>query len=167
MLTAIVAIANGSGAIGKDNQLLFSIKEDLARFKKLTMGKTIIMGRKTFESLPKELKGRKCLVLSRYKEKIPNNKGGIFVNLKTLKGYIKDNKEEEIFVIGGQQVFDLLFPKIDKIHLTVVFSEKEYDTVFNLSQHSDKFEAYNFSNTLIDENTSIKFRFIDLKRIKN
>jgi len=126
-LTIIVA-AGENDAIGKDNKLIWHLSDDLKRFKKLTSGHYIIMGRKTFESFPKPLPNRTHVVISRQ----PNYqapKGVIVVN--SLEKAIEVAKNDaQPFIIGGGQIYELAMSLADKIEITRVHSEFEADTFF-------------------------------------
>ena len=113
MLSIIAAIANNN-VIGKDNGLIWHLPEDLKRFKKLTTGHTIIMGRKTFESLGRVLPNRKHIVLCKSgKLQIQNENVEIVTDIEQLKPYIKS--KEENFVIGGASIYQLLKPYANKM----------------------------------------------------
>ena len=106
MLSTIVAVAKNN-AIGKDNKLIWHLPEDLKRFKKITSGKVIIMGRKTFESLGRVLPNRKHLILCNDMEmNIENEAVEVLESIEQLKPYIED--EEEHFVIGGATIYKIL-----------------------------------------------------------
>src|SRR5512133_1457976 len=102
MISIIVAVSDDWG-IGKDNELLWHISEDLKRFKSLTIGKTVIMGKKTWESLPrKPLQGRKNIVLT----DIPNETIEGAVTAYSIDDALsKCEKDEELFVIGGGSIY--------------------------------------------------------------
>ena len=121
MISLIVAISK-NGAIGRNNKLLFHIKEDLNFFKEVTMSKTMIMGRKTFESLPSVLPGRKHVVVTRDLDYKVNHKQVEVVNsIESILDKYKDSKEE-VFIIGGGQVYTqaLRSELIDTLYITVV-----------------------------------------------
>ncbi len=127
MLSLIVA-RDVNGVIGNDNKLLCHIPEDLKRFKNITSGHTIIMGRKTFESLPGILPNRRHIVLSSMRDY--NINGVLVVNeLEQLLNSI--DKNEESFVIGGGAVYQLLLPYVDTMHITEIKHEFKGDTYFN------------------------------------
>ncbi|WP_353779112.1 dihydrofolate reductase [Winogradskyella sp. 3972H.M.0a.05] len=127
-LTIIVA-AGENNAIGKDNQLIWHLSDDLKRFKQLTSGHHIIMGRKTFESFPKPLPNRTHIVITHQDHyKAPD--GVIVVNSleDALDAAKKDNQP---FIIGGGQIYKLALPLADKIELTRVHHSFEgADTFF-------------------------------------
>ena len=118
MLSTIVAIANGN-VIGKDNKLIWHLPEDLKRFKQITTGKNIIMGRKTFESLGRVLPNRKHIILCNDMEMdIDNENVEILDDISKLDKYI--NSEEENFVIGGATIYKLLMPYVNKLYITKI-----------------------------------------------
>ena len=112
-----------NGVIGKDNDLPWHIPGDLKRFKRLTMGTAIIMGRKTFDSLPGILPGRRHIVMTRDRDwKVD----GVEV-VHDLEGAIAAAGDEPISVIGGAAIFELFEPIADKIELTEVIAEVDGD----------------------------------------
>ena len=128
MLSIIVAIAKNN-IIGKDNKLIWHLPEDLKRFKKLTTGHTIIMGRKTFESLGKVLPNRKHVIITKNKEFSINDKNVEIINdISLIDTYIKSN--EECFVIGGSSIYSQLMPYANKMYITEINEEFDGDTFF-------------------------------------
>ena len=126
LLSFIVAVGE-NGVIGIDGDLPWRLPADLQRFKKRTMGKPILMGRKTHESIGRPLPGRPNWVLTRSPEKVHQD---CFVvsHLDQLKTHLKD--EEEVMVIGGAQVYKALLPLADRLFLTVVHAQPQGDTFF-------------------------------------
>jgi dihydrofolate reductase len=125
-LEAIVAISE-TGEIGKDNKLLWNMPADLARFKKLTMGKPIIMGRKTHESIGRPLPGRNNIVITR--DKSFSAAGCTVVN--SIDQALAAAADSDVaFVIGGSEIFAALLPEIEKIYLTVIHHEFDGDAFF-------------------------------------
>lgn len=128
MLSIIVAKAKNN-VIGKDNQLIWHIKDDLNRFKRLTTGHNIIMGRKTFESLGRVLPNRFHIVLCNDKEMEINNENVKVINdISKLKEYI--DSDEENFVIGGATIYKLLLPMSNKLYITQLDAEFDGDVYF-------------------------------------
>ena len=125
MFSIISAIAKNN-AIGKDNDLVFHIKEDMKFFRKTTRNHTVIMGKKTWESLPGKLKDRKNLVISHTEVKDADG------TITDLDKYIEENKEsdEEIFVIGGGSIYKYMLPHSKYLYLTEVDAEPEADIYF-------------------------------------
>lgn len=128
MLSIIVAIANNN-VIGKDNKLIWHLPEDLKRFKRLTTGHTIIMGRKTFESLGRVLPNRKHIVLCNDAEmNIDDENVEVIDSIDKIEKY--ENSEEENFVIGGASIYKLLLPKASKLYITKINQEFDGDVYF-------------------------------------
>ena len=128
MLSLIVAKAKNN-IIGKNNQLIWHIPEDLQRFKKLTTGHTIIMGRKTFESLGRILPNRHHVILCNDAEmNIQDDNVEILEDISMLDKYIKDDHEN--FVIGGATMYKLLMPYCSKMYITEINQEFEGDVSF-------------------------------------
>lgn len=128
MLSIIVAMSKNN-VIGKDNQLIWYISEDLKNFKRLTTGHTIIMGRNTFESLGRVLPNRKHIVFSRdinYQIKDANVK--VVHDIAEIEKYINSN--EEAFVIGGEAIYRLLLPYVNKMYITYIDEKFDGDTYF-------------------------------------
>ena len=128
MLSIIVAKAKNN-IIGKDNALIWHLPEDLKRFKRLTTGHTIIMGRKTFESLGRILPNRHHIILCNDAEmNIDNENVEILEDISMLDKYEKDT--EEHFVIGGATMYRLLMPMCKKMYITEIDKEFEGDVSF-------------------------------------
>ena len=128
MLSLIVAKAKNN-IIGKNNQLIWHIPEDLQRFKKLTTGHTIIMGRKTFESLGRILPNRHHVILCNDAEmNIQDDNVEVLEDISMLDKYIKDNQEN--FVIGGATMYKLLMQYCSKMYITEINQDFEGDVSF-------------------------------------
>jgi dihydrofolate reductase len=123
----LIAAAAENNALGKDNQLLWHLPDDFKRFKQVTSGHHIIMGRKTFESFPKPLPNRTHVIITRQKYDAPE---GCIVVDSLEKAIGACPKGEDIFVIGGGEIYKLAMPVADKIDLTRVHTTKEADTFF-------------------------------------
>lgn len=161
MLSIIVAVAE-NGAIGKDNDLIWYLSNDLKRFKALTTGHTIIMGRKTFESLPKgALPNRTNVVLTKDKSKsFPN-----CVMLHSVEDIIEKYAEdaEEHFIIGGGQLYVDLLPFANRIYLTRVHHSFEADVFFPEIKEKDwKVESEKHHEA--SEKNEFPYSFINLVR---
>ena len=128
MLSIIVAKASNN-VIGKDNSLIWHLPEDLKRFKSLTTGHTIIMGRRTFESLGRVLPNRKHVILCNDMEMdIKDENVEILEDISMLDKYI--NSDEENFIIGGATIYRLLIPYANKMYITEIDQEFEGDVSF-------------------------------------
>lgn len=128
MLSIIVAKAKNN-VIGKNNKLIWNIPEDLKRFKELTTGHTIIMGRKTYESLGGVLPNRKHIVFSQNPDfKVKDENVEVVHSMLQIQEYIESN--EECFVIGGAMIYNLLMPHVNKMYVTELGQEFEGDAFF-------------------------------------
>ena len=128
MLSIIVAIAKNH-AIGKDNKLLWHLPEDLKRFKRMTTGHNIIMGRKTFESLGRVLPNRHHIILCNDTNlTIDDENVEILDDISKLDKYI--SSDEENFVIGGATMYKLLMPYAKKMYITEIDKEFDGDVYF-------------------------------------
>lgn len=127
MITLIAAAAENN-ALGKDNDLIWHLPDDFKRFKHITTGHFIVMGRKTFESFPKPLPNRTHVIITRQADyAVPE--GCIVVN--SLKKAIEIcPKDEDLFIIGGGEIYKQSMAIADKIELTRVFTAPEADTFF-------------------------------------
>ncbi|MCM1138547.1 MAG: dihydrofolate reductase [Muribaculum sp.] len=163
MITIIVAITKDF-AIGNKGDLLFHISEDLKRFKALTMGHPIIMGRKTFESFPKgALPGRRNIVVTR---NLSYSAKGIEIASSLEEAIALCKNCEQVFIIGGGEIYRQALPLADKIELTIINAEMpEADTRFpNLNSSDWKVEEQIFDRE--DPKIGIKYRFCTVKRCK-
>ncbi len=115
--SAIVAI-DRNGAIGKQGKLLCHLPADMKHFKEITMGHSIVMGRKTFESFPKgALPGRQNIVITRNSDYAPE---GVTVAHSTSEALAAATMPGDVFIIGGEQIYRATFPMVDTIHLTII-----------------------------------------------
>jgi dihydrofolate reductase len=127
MISIIVAVSDDWG-IGKDNELLWHISEDLKRFKRLTLGKTVVMGKKTWESLPKKpLPGRKNVVLTDNPNELIENSVTAY-SIEDALGKCEMN--EEIFIIGGGSIYRQFMPVADRLYITHVHKKAAADIYF-------------------------------------
>ena len=127
MISLIVA-HDPDRVIGKDNELPWHLPEDLAYFKKMTMGKAMVMGRKTYESIGRPLPGRLSIVVTRDPDYTAE--GVVVVN--DLDEGIEKAKEyaPEVMIIGGAEIFNLVLDIADRLYITLIQSEFEGDTFF-------------------------------------
>ncbi|MCL5245814.1 dihydrofolate reductase [Cellulophaga sp. 20_2_10] len=124
-----IAAAAENNALGKDNDLLWHLPDDFKRFKKLTTGHTIIMGRKTFESFPKPLPNRKHIVITRDKSYAIAFDNCIVVH--SLEAALELTKKEDLaYIIGGGEIYKLALEYTHKVELTRVHAKFEADTFF-------------------------------------
>lgn len=129
MIVSLIVAVDERGGIGKHNQLPWHLPSDLKRFKKLTTGHSIVMGRKTYETIGKPLPGRTMIVVSHKKE--VSLIGCLTVN--SLQAAIKlaqANFEDELFIIGGGEIFRQAIDSADRIYLTTVHTDADADVFF-------------------------------------
>ena len=158
-MQAIVAVSQSWG-IGKGGDLLFRLPSDLRRFKAMTTGHTVIMGRKTLDSLPggKGLPHRRNLVLSRQSDFAPDRAEVIHSVEDILK-----TAEDDAFVIGGQQVYEQLLPYCARVYVTKVLSDPEADAFF---PDLDKLPEWKVASAgeMLTEN-GLSFQYVEHIRI--
>jgi dihydrofolate reductase len=158
MISIIVAI-DESRAIGKENKLLWHIPEDLIRFNAITKGHPVIMGRKTYESIGKQLPNRTNIIITQN----PDFKARCCKTSTSLDQAIEIAKKapgsEEIFIIGGGQIYQQAISKTDRLYLTIVEGKHEADTYF--PDYSD------FKKVISEEKHqagNYKFKYLTLEK---
>jgi len=158
----LIAAAGENDALGKDNQLIWHLSDDLKHFKELTKGHCMIMGRKTFESFPKPLPNRTHIVITRQKNyKVPD---GVIVveNLEDALDASKDDSQP--FVIGGGEIYKLALPKAEKIELTRIHASFDADTFFPKIDTSIWKETSNIFHNK-DDKHDYAFSFLTYERL--
>ncbi len=159
-ISIIVAIARNY-AIGKDNQLLWHLSDDLKRFKELTTGHTIIMGKKTFESLPvKPLPNRKSIVITDNKNETIN---GCVMAYSIDEAIEKADPISENFVIGGGSIYKQFLHIADKLYLTIVHKDFDADTFFP-EINFDEWEEIEKKENMTDEKSGLTYSYLIYKR---
>lgn len=158
-VSLIAAIASGNRALGKDNKLIYKIPEDLERFKKLTTGHVVVMGRKTFESIGRALPNRMNIVVTSHPEALQGK--GVFPvsNIREAFYLAEDKEKNEIFVIGGANIYEQTIGRANKLYLTVVEGNPDADAYF--PDYSD-FKTVVYEKD--GEFDNLKFRFLDLEK---
>jgi len=156
-MNAIVAISKNRG-IGMDNDLLFHIPEDLKFFKEMTLGKVIIMGRKTLESLPggKPLPKRTTIVLSNNPQ---FNEEGVIIarSVDELMEEVSKFNPEDVFVCGGASVYNLLMDNCEKAYITKIDKIVPADTYIHNLEERENWKKIYESETM--EENGIPFKF--------
>src|SRR5688572_13097338 len=159
MISLIAAIASENRALGKDNRLIYHISDDLKRFKEITSGHPIIMGRKTFESIGMPLPNRTNIIITRDEEYFVEEAVVVHSFEEALRSAQGKPGDDEIFVIGGGQIYQEAIKEASKLYLTVVEGNPEADTFFpNYSQ----FTKVVFEES--HEDNDLKYKFIDLEK---
>ncbi len=159
-ISIIVAISKNN-AIGKDNKLLWHLSDDLKRFKKLTTGHTIIMGKKTFDSLPNgALTNRTNIVITHNKDiKIP----GCIMAYSINDAIEKCNNDDEIFVVGGGSIYKQFLKFANKIYLTIVQENFDADTFFP-EINFNEWKIIEQTDFLSDKKNKYAFSFITYEK---
>jgi dihydrofolate reductase len=157
-ITIIVARAR-NGVIGRNGKLPWHISADLKRFKALTMGSVMVMGRKTFESLPGPLPGRRHIVLTRDREWRAE---GAEV-ARDVDDALRLAKGEPVSVIGGADIFALFLPRADRIELTEVLEDVPGDTLMPDPRASGEWREVEAS-AVSKAADGLAFRFVTLER---
>lgn len=167
MLSLIVAVAQNN-AIGRNNELLWHISEDLKYFKSTTTGHPVIMGRKTYESIGRPLPGRRNIVLTRGTLEIPPVKNPQTTSMEVVNSldqvYAIAQGEEEFFVMGGGMLYNETFGKADFLYLTRIYAEAENADTFFPEVDEMEWDVVRESQLLHDEENDIDFKFIVYKR---
>jgi dihydrofolate reductase len=164
MLSLIVATAQNN-AIGRNNELLWHISEDLKYFKSTTTSHPVIMGRKTYESIGRPLPGRRNIVITRGTIEAPQIKNPqttsfeVSNNLEEVISLAK-NSEDEFFVMGGGELYKQTFSSADRLYITKIYAEAEgADTFFPVVDEAE-WKVVKESERLTDEENGIEFQFI-------
>lgn len=162
MLSIIVAKGKNN-IIGKENKLVWSLPADMKRFRELTTGHVIIMGRKTFESLGKILPNRKHVVFTQNPDfKVDDENVQIVHSMLEIKEYI-DNDEEN-FVLGGAMIYSLLMPHVTKMYVTEINKDFEGDTFFP-KINLDIWKETRREKGTQDEDNKFDYDFVTYERI--
>lgn len=127
MIVTMIAAAGENNALGRDNDLIWHLPDDFKRFKSITSYHHIIMGRKTFESFPKLLPNREHVVITSQNDYL---KEGVKVVHSLKEAFDYSKTENEVFIIGGGEIYRQALPYSDKIELTRVHESFEADTFF-------------------------------------
>lgn len=157
MLSIVVAKAKNN-IIGRENRLIWNLPEDLKHFKELTTGHTIIMGRKTFESLGRVLPNRKHIVFSQNPDfKVNDENVQVVHSMLEIQEYIEN--EEENFVIGGAMIYNLLMPHVTKMYITEINEEYEGDSFFP-KVNTEVWKEISRQKGLKDEKNDVDYDFV-------
>ncbi len=160
-ISIIVAVARGN-AIGRKGDLLFHISADLRRFKEITMGHPIIMGRKTFESFPKgPLPGRQNIVITRQSDYA---REGIAVVGSFADALTAANGVDEVFVIGGGEIYREAIKNASRLYLTEIDASVDDADTFFPAIDTKEWHVTDEGEWIVDERTSARYRFVCLSR---
>ncbi|MEO1889666.1 MAG: dihydrofolate reductase [Cycloclasticus sp.] len=159
MISMIVAMGDNN-AIGKDNELLWHLPEDFKHFKKTTMGKPILMGRKTYESIGKPLPGRENIVITR--DKAFTVDGVTIVN--SIDAALSVSQQyDEVMIIGGASFYQQMLPMVNRLYLTLVHHTFDADAFFP-DINEDEWVEMERREYAADERHRYSFSFVTLDR---
>ncbi|GAA4907933.1 dihydrofolate reductase [Mucilaginibacter defluvii] len=159
MTTSIIVAIAQNYAIGKNNQLLWHLPNDLKHFKNTTSGHTVIMGRKTFDSVGKPLPKRRNIVITRQNISIE----GCEVVNSLERALTICAGEDEVFIVGGAEIYKQAMPVTDKIYLTIVHHDFEGDTFFPEIDYSEWVETAR-TNYEADEKHAYAYSIFTLEK---
>lgn len=155
-MITLIAACSKNRVIGKDNKLIWNLPEDLKRFKNLTLGNPIVMGRKTYQSIGKSLPGRLNIILTKNKDFKANN-CLIYNNMYDM---LEIYQQSNLFVIGGGEIYNMLLPYADRVELTLI--EKSFDgDAFFPELGNDWIE----SNVEVNSNDEFEYKYITYRKI--
>lgn len=160
IVSAIAVIGKKTRVLGRDNDLVWDIPNDLKRFKELTMGHPIVMGRKTFESIGKVLPGRTNIIITRDKNYTIED-AVVVHSIEDALNKAREVEKEEIFIIGGGQIFAQTLDQTDKLYLTLVESDDPGDVTF--PEYENDFKAVSTSKTHATP-LGVPYMYVDLER---
>ncbi len=155
---SLIAALGKNRVIGNENKLIWNIPSDMKRFREITSGKSIIMGRKTFESIGKPLPRRKNTIITRDK----NYKAEGCIVAHSLNEALEAAGDGEIMVIGGAQIYAEFLPKAHRMYLTIIDKEFEGDAYF--PEYSK--DEWNEISREDHEENGLNYSFIDFERIE-
>jgi len=159
-ISLIVAMASNR-VIGLNNQMPWHLSADLKKFKSITMGKPIVMGRKTFESIGRPLPGRTNIIISRNADY--RQEGCVVANDLDSALTSACQLADEIFVIGGSALYDALLPRANRLYLTQINAAFEGDTFFP-EINQDEWQELNREDIDNDPQVAFSYSFLQLER---
>ena len=162
MLKSIIVAKAQNNAIGKDNQLLWHLPKDMQRFRRITMGHHVIMGRKTFEAIGKPLPGRALIIVTRNRNYHASGCKTVH-NIEQALAWAEQAGETEVFIAGGEAIYRATLALADKIYLTEVKATLAGDTFFpTLAQN--EWVATQRSHYPIDKRHAYAYDVVELIR---
>ena len=159
MIISLIAAMGRNRVIGKDNSLPWKLSADLKRFRQITSGKPVIMGRKTFESIGKPLPGRMNIIITKDEE---YKAEGCVVVHSAEEALGAAHGNNEAMIIGGSQIFKEFLPKANRMYLTFIDADYEGDAYFPEYNKDEWKEMHNEGHN----DNGLRYSFVDLERIK-
>lgn len=160
MIISLIAAMTPDRVIGKDNQLPWQMPADLAHFKKLTLGKPILMGRKTYQSIGRLLPGRKNIIITRDKNFTVDG-AEIFNDIHAALKSVADSPE--VCVIGGGDIFEQMLPQADFLYLSYIHTDIVGDSFFP-EMNIEQFEEISREDHKADEHNPYNYSFVTMRR---
>lgn len=160
MISMIVAMADNR-EIGKDNAMLWHLPDDFKHFKAVTMGKPILMGRKTFESIGRPLPGRENIVITRNEGFVAE---GVTIVYSIEAALEAAKKYDEVMVIGGDSFYQQMLPLSDRLYITEVHHAFEADAFFP-EICPDEWQELTRDEHAVDDKHAHRFSFVNYQRV--
>lgn len=160
MVISLIAALTTNRVIGRDNTLPWHLPKDLQHFKSLTLGKPIIMGRKTYQSIGRPLPQRQNIIITRDKD---FTAAGCTITHSLDEAINSVATEKELFIIGGAEIYQQALPSADFLHLTLIHADIPGNIYFPLIQQDD-WQEINREDFLADQHNLYSFSFVTLKR---
>jgi dihydrofolate reductase len=167
MRISIIAAVATNGVIGRGGQLPWHLSDDLKRFKRLTMGHTIVMGRKTWESIGRPLPGRRTVVVTRQVDYVVPAEVQTAANLDDALRIAKSAGDDEAFIVGGSELYRWALPRADRFYFTEVAADVEGDAYFPLNFDTFEWNEWEHVETEAheaDANNDHAFVFVTYER---
>ena len=161
MILTLIAAVSDNGVIGAKGRLPWHVPADLKRFKDLTMGHSLILGRKTFESIGTLLPGRRIIVVSRRQDYAPE---GVIVRPSLEEALLQCPEEDKVFIGGGAEIYALALPLADEMFLTFVHCYVDGDAFFPPVDES-RWRKLSVESHASDEANSYAYSFVHYQRI--
>ena len=161
-LSIIVAIAQNY-AIGKNNDLLWHISDDLKRFKSLTSGHTVIMGRNTWNSLPRKPLPKRRNIIMTHEFDFHADGAEVAHSVSQAIDFVRD--EEEVFIMGGAAVYSLFLPFVKRMYVTWIWQDFDADVYFPEIDMS-RFVKTNESEVFVDQESGLRYSFADYQIVR-
>jgi dihydrofolate reductase len=157
MRVSIIAAIAENGVIGRGGKLPWHLADDLKRFKQLTMGHTVVMGRKTWESIGRPLPGRRIVVVSRQRDYLPEGVA-VVAGIDDALTIAESAGDDEVFIAGGAEIYRLALPRADRLYLTRVHADVAGDARFPEVDWT-RWKRVESENQSADANNDFSFTF--------
>ena len=164
MRISLIVAATENNMIGRDNTLPWSLPDDLKFFREKTEGHPILLGRKNYESIGRALPNRRNIIISRQKD-LTIDGCEVAASIEEAIDLAQTDEDEEIFVIGGGEIYKLALPLADRVYLTRIHTEAEGDVYFS-DLPADEWEEVSSEEHAADDRHEYAFTFLTYDRVK-